>query len=77
MKPDFFVWPELARAVRKSEGFVFLVLTEAPGQVNRLLMVSSFFKQKRLSCKTHTLFSTCSNVYNRLSDIKVSENTTR
>ena len=27
-KPDLFVRPELARAVHKSEGFVFLVRTE-------------------------------------------------
>ena len=29
--PIFFVRLELARAVRKSEGFVFLVRTESPG----------------------------------------------
>ena len=38
-------------------------------------MASSFFKQKRLSWKTYTFLVRGSNVYSRLSDIKVSENT--
>ena len=61
--PIFFVQPQLARAVRKSEGFVFPCTDRVTRLVNRLLMASLFFKQYDfLARPTHCVVQG-SNVY--------------
>ena len=76
-KPDLLVQPELARAVHKSKGFVFLVRTKQP--------VSKSFLYGIIISQTKTIFLQFLHIVwqvilmctNSLSDIKVSENNTR
>ena len=45
VKPDRSVWPEVVRAIQKSEGFVFPLIDRVTCSVNKLKHGTTFFQR--------------------------------